>query len=363
MGLSDGERNDLCAHHGAFQHSTSIYKHCRRVRSKEVGRRACFLWCEHELCTSILRLCDTWYGDHAEACVTLLTVLPDLFYNIPYAAKQEGKTVESWVIRQTGIYHQWRNETSASRWLMLNLREPKKRLFWEIFVAPLHCCIVSMHVQLQVIISSDWTSYIEHLTAKLHTMSNKGYYSGFDPNGCEGFSVTNQDVQHLAMFRARIERAMYASESCIEIAEACRVYFQRHTEHSMSQNIACVRCLDLLQKHQYDMAQHRRSLSRLDRRLNMTLDLVCTTALAHTSPAINESNVLRRSPKFSCCAVKRFCKRLWSRTAMHQRPSWMLAARSRTIRKHSHKLSVSCRRTRSYSSCLRWSQRFVCQHP
>ena len=77
------------------------------------------------------------------------------------------------------------------------------------------------------------------------------------------------------MLQAKIERAVFAANSCIEIGRGCQKHFRIHMAESNCRPVACRECIDLIETYGADMSQQLQRLQCLERRSQDICNLVC----------------------------------------------------------------------------------------
>ena len=105
--------------------------------------------------------------------MTPITALPEICYNILFMEKHGQPLSDPWSLRQTGVYHQQKNDLTPSRWIFLNLTS-RTRSELDFHLKSKHNpCSLSLHVRLLDILGSNWAEYVEYLGSALRDHVSK----------------------------------------------------------------------------------------------------------------------------------------------------------------------------------------------
>lgn len=91
----------------------------------------------------------------------------EICYNILYVERHNRRLRDPWSLRQTGVYHQFCNDMTYSRWILLNLGDSFTWIPKEFLEDRSDTCPLNLHAQLLATSGSHWTEYIEYLELEL----------------------------------------------------------------------------------------------------------------------------------------------------------------------------------------------------
>ena len=91
---------------------------------------------------------------------------PEICYNILYVEKHSRDLRDPWSLRQTGIYHQFCDGLTESRWVILNPAETVSLRLELLFQSDSHQCYLALHCEFLLLLSSNWTAYIDYLNSE-----------------------------------------------------------------------------------------------------------------------------------------------------------------------------------------------------
>ena len=84
------------------------------------------------------------------------------------------------------------------------------------------------------------------------------------------------------MLQAKIERAVFAMESCVDIGQGCLSFCSNHKTGFDACLTACDDCVSSLDTQKMNTSWQLKSIRRVERRLQDTLNLVCRSIHSHS---------------------------------------------------------------------------------
>ena len=100
----------------------------------------------------------------------------EICYNILYVERHGRNLRDPWSLRQFGVYHQLCKALDTSRWILLNPTERIQSHLRHFFESRSDRRHLALHIELLLFTGSNWTEYIEYLSAELKKHVSKSTY-------------------------------------------------------------------------------------------------------------------------------------------------------------------------------------------
>ncbi|KAI0443004.1 hypothetical protein F4803DRAFT_550573 [Xylaria telfairii] len=153
----------------------------------------------------------------------------DISYYVVYPAKHGRNLADPWSLRQLGLHHQLSSDGRESRWLFLDLVAHADETLKHIEHNESGSGCFGLHIDILTTTSVHWAEYVEYLADQLRQYGFKSSYSSVNSVKEGRYEVSLPDLQTLCLLEGKIQRAIFAVESCQSIAITCKKHYSQHS--------------------------------------------------------------------------------------------------------------------------------------